>query len=716
MRIKKGIPRQILGTILLMALAVSVSAQQQTSGELFEKALYLEEAQGDLPKAIAIYQQILKQFPKDREISAKAQLHIGLCYEKLGLNEAPKAYQKVLDNFPDQIDAAKVAKEKLLNINKAKTALAKRDDELSIRKVWEGFDYGSGFFGTVSPDGKYLSLPDWNTDGDLAIKDLTTGKNRRLTKHNETQTEKGFASFAIWSPDSQKIAYAWEYNEDESEVLEVIGLDGSSPKILYQEKGKYIMPYTWSPDGKSILVSIAQTLYLISAEDGSLQELKTFERGSSPLFFSDYSFSPDGQYLAYDLIIKEENVKQRDIILHSMQEKTEIPFVKHPALDFVIGWASDGKNFLFGSDRDGSIGIYALPFSDGKAQGEPEFLKSGLGPLTALGLTKNGSFYYGYWNDFMDIYTTTLDFSLGDATKTPHKLALPYEGYNQFPHYSPDGKRLVYVSLRGAEPEHVLCIHSFETGNTEEFKLGFSFLLGPKWSPDGKKILITGIPRGKMISAIYQVDPNTGEVEPLILAEKGKFRGGRWSPDGNSLFYLDINPPKKGAKPGHVDFEIVERNLENGQDRPIWSFNSANSVFLLLAISPDGARIAFVQRDIAAKQDILWVIPTSGGTPQQVLVLDRRKNTFDFLEWTADGKQIIFSSEDMARSGYDLMRISADGKGEPEIVKVGMHELWCFDIHPDGKTVVFASSGKTKRNVEIWVMENFLPASKPKIR
>ncbi len=697
-----------LGIVLLiLCIFVTVDAlPQQSAEELFEAAVYKKDADGDLEGAIKIFSNILSQFPENKQIAAKAQLNIGLCYEKLGrqnATEALQAFQKVIDNYPEQSEAVKTAREKLALISQARAAMSKGNKEMSIRKIWEGFRYGSGFYGMVSPDGKYLSLP----DGDLAIKDLITGKTRRLTNHNKTKEEKGFASFAIWSPDGTKIAYAWEYNADESEVLEVVGLDGSNPRILFQEKGKYIMPYTWSPDGKSILVSIEQTLYLISDEDGSLQELKTFEKGSSPLFMSGYRFSPDGQYIAYESLIKGEKVKHEDIVLFSIEKKSEIPLVKHPAHDFVIGWSPGGEHFLFGSDRDGSVGVYALPFINGESQGEPELIKSGLGSLTALGIANDGSFYYGIWNDFMDIYTTTLDFKSDEAAIVPHKVPLPYEGYNRFPHYSPDGKRLAYVSMRGAEPEHVLCIYSFETGKTEEFRSNYYFLLAPKWSPDGNRVLYTGFTRGTMVSAIHQISPNTGEIAPLIPGEKGKFRAAQWSPDGKSIFYLDLKPPNKGSK--YVDFEIVQHDLENGETRPIWRYNSANSVFLLLAVSPDGDRLACVQRDLDAKQDILWVVPTSGGTPEQVYVLDRKKNAFGYLEWTADSRHIIFSAEDkMRNSAYDLMRISADGEGEPEILKVGMQELWCFDIHPDGKSVVFASSGKTKKNVEIWVMENFL--------
>ena len=57
---------------------------QESAEEVFEKALYYEDIKGDLQKAISLYEQIMKQFPGNRRIAAKSQLHIGLCYEKLG--------------------------------------------------------------------------------------------------------------------------------------------------------------------------------------------------------------------------------------------------------------------------------------------------------------------------------------------------------------------------------------------------------------------------------------------------------------------------------------------------------------------------------------------------------------------------------------------------------------------------------------------------------
>jgi len=91
---------------------------QESAAEYFEKAFYYEDVQGDLQKAIELYEQVLKQFPENREIAAKAQLHIGLCYEKLGLKEAQKAFQGVIDKYPEQTEVVKSAKERIARLAK----------------------------------------------------------------------------------------------------------------------------------------------------------------------------------------------------------------------------------------------------------------------------------------------------------------------------------------------------------------------------------------------------------------------------------------------------------------------------------------------------------------------------------------------------------------------------------------------------------------------
>jgi len=365
-------PKTLFLFICLLGLLFLSSglSSQQTAAELFEKALYLEEAQGDLQKAIGVYEKILTQHPDDREIAAKAQLHIGLCYEKLGLEEAQKAFQKVVENYPDQAAAVKVAREKLSALTRARALIEKGREELTIRQVWSG--PGVDILGAVPPDGRYLSFVDWET-GDLAMRELAKGTKRRLTNKGSWMQSPEFALFSTWSPDSRRIVYQW-YNKDETYELCVIDINDPTPHVLYrdQDKENYVHPFGWSPDGKGILAGTFRVenlraefitrLGLISVADGSVKVLKTqFETHPDNPKPWGFVFSPDGKYIAYD-IPQENKDEERDIFLLSAEGGREVPLIEHPARDTVIGWSPDGKGLLFSSDRTGSQDVWFIPW------------------------------------------------------------------------------------------------------------------------------------------------------------------------------------------------------------------------------------------------------------------------------------------------------------------------------------------------------------------
>jgi len=75
----------------------------------FEKALVLEEVEARFEEAITLYQKIVAE-AQDNALAAQAQLHIGTCYEKLGREEAQKAYRAVVDQYPSQQEAVRLAR------------------------------------------------------------------------------------------------------------------------------------------------------------------------------------------------------------------------------------------------------------------------------------------------------------------------------------------------------------------------------------------------------------------------------------------------------------------------------------------------------------------------------------------------------------------------------------------------------------------------------
>jgi tetratricopeptide (TPR) repeat protein len=118
-RVMKNIKNPVFISLLLIAALffnTNTSLSLQTAEQLFEKAIQLEEAKGELKKAIEVYQTIVNKFRDNRPIAAKAQLHIGMCYEKLGKQAAKMAYMKVIREFADQEEVVREARIRLSRI------------------------------------------------------------------------------------------------------------------------------------------------------------------------------------------------------------------------------------------------------------------------------------------------------------------------------------------------------------------------------------------------------------------------------------------------------------------------------------------------------------------------------------------------------------------------------------------------------------------------
>jgi TolA-binding protein len=90
---------------------------QQTASQLYEKALYLEEARGELQGAIDIYNQLAENPDAAQSLKAKALLHMGLCYEKLGSEKARQAYRDVINRYPEQAEEAAIARERMTSLD-----------------------------------------------------------------------------------------------------------------------------------------------------------------------------------------------------------------------------------------------------------------------------------------------------------------------------------------------------------------------------------------------------------------------------------------------------------------------------------------------------------------------------------------------------------------------------------------------------------------------
>ncbi|MGB7294033.1 MAG: tetratricopeptide repeat protein [Candidatus Aminicenantales bacterium] len=706
------VPAVALVVCVLAAGNASSAHSQQSAEELYQTALLKKEAEGDLSGAIKLFQDIIAKFPDKRDVAAKAQLQIGLCYEKLGTKEAEKAFQKVIDNYPEQSEAVKEAREKLSLLLRAQALVKTGDSEFKLRQVWAGPLVD--IMGAVSPDGRNLSFVDWIT-GDLAIRDLASGKNRRLTNKGSWQQSPEFAMFSKWAPDSRRIAYQW-YNKNETFELRVIDIEDPKPHVLYQPSNKYeyVQPFDWSPEGKSILAGFYSGtdqademkggLGLISVEEGSVRILKTQIGGHSGIPREwGFTFSPDGKYIAYDISQEGKEYGKRDIRLLAIDGGKEIPLIEHPALDTVLDWTPRGEGLLFNSDRTGTHDVWFIRIVGGKPQGEPQLLKSGVGTIEPLGVTSRGAFFYGLWGGGTDVYEVGIDPGTGKILSPAKKAVLVQEGHNAYPDYSPDGKLLAYISnLRKPIPDlqQTLRIISLEEGQIRELRPDLSKFGYPQWAPDGRAISVEGDDQDDR-KGIYRVDVETGGIVPIVLIDEAlEVYSHRWSKDGKLMYY------STGDKAGKTG-SIFVHDFETGRDERLSGSPSDANWF---DISPDGKWLVLINR---AEKRIIKIMPTSGGEPRDIYSFTEARNRPINPAWSADGRSVYFSKLRLPEALWDLYRVSADG-GEPQKIDLTMAGLRHFSVHPDGQRIAFSSMGANPEQSQVWVMENFLPADKSK--
>jgi Tol biopolymer transport system component len=747
---KYSIPKKSLILIaVLISLLITlslVSNALQNGYDLFQKALAKERGEGNLEEAISLYKKVVDE-ASDESLAAKAQLRIGICYEKLGRKEAQKAFQKVIDNYPSQTETVKVAKEKLSILMKAQTVIEKEDKEFRIRKVW---DYakmgGSGNMGRPSPDGRYLLYADMGSLNVCAL-EFATKKKHFITKEKVPSASKEPSSKksiefhwggSIWSPDGKKVAYSWlkfknvfELNDawdkqwnlkDSSKELRTIGFDGSNPKVLYSDDNlEAVTPLDWSSDGKFILAEFirkdkTRQLVTISVAEGSVRVLKTFDklpRGDG--FRIGELFSSDGQHVVFNS--QQENSSNRDIFLLSADGNYEVALVEHPADDFVLGWTPDEKSLIFASDRTGTASIWAILVSGGRPHGDPVLIKKDMGSFRPKGFDKKGSFYYAHETTVSDVYIAEIDSETCEILSKAKKASEYFVGSAMYPNWSPDGKYLAYISYpeyeQGAlNPKSVIFIRSIDKGKEREIYIELRNIRGTCWSPDGRFILTVGSEKEGR-EGFYQIDVKTGNFTSILQFNKGDIVGAPvWSQDGKKIFCIYKYPDQKIARIMMFNLASKEK-MEIHRDNFQRLFMDGRPFFPQdLALSPDGQFLAFNVRERETLESILKIIPISGGEAREVVRWEKRK-IITTADWTPDGKELLFAESKFQRGyKFNFWKISVEG-GEPQKLGLQMDRVYILRINPDGQRIAFRAGQRIK---EIYAMDNFLPEEKTKKR
>ena len=111
----------ILAILLGLSPFMQAAETEKSPAILLQEAIYQEETEGDLDKAIELYGQVLEQAAEVERLAARATYQLGLCHLKKGNeNKAAEYFRKVVSNYPKQTSIAKKAQVQLEKITPKK--------------------------------------------------------------------------------------------------------------------------------------------------------------------------------------------------------------------------------------------------------------------------------------------------------------------------------------------------------------------------------------------------------------------------------------------------------------------------------------------------------------------------------------------------------------------------------------------------------------------
>ncbi len=441
---------------------------------------------------------------------------------------------------------------------------------------------------------KLLRFPDihgervvFSYGGDLWLASTDGGLATRLTAHP------GLELFPRFSPDGSRIAFTGQYDGDEQ--VYVIPASGGVPRQLtyYPARGPLAprwgydnQVYDWSPDGQAVLFRSLRystdlsdsRLFLASADGGLPVPLPMPESGAGDL-------SPDGTRVVYSPLFRDFRTWKRyeggwaqelyifDRETHAVERVTE-----HRRADRDPMWI--GNAIYFTSDRDGTLNLYAYdlasretmqltrsdtwdvrwPGDDGvgrivyELNGELQIysIEEGASRPIAIMVPDDGLAMRPSRVAAADLIEDAelspqgeraLFVARGDVFTAPiengptRNLTRSSSAHDKWARWSPDGRRIAYVSDATGEDE-IYLVAQDGSGEPEQLTTGGRAMrYAPEWSPTGKHLAF-----GDKDGRLYVIDVETQVVIDVADEARGPLRDYVWSPRGGYLAFSMSDP------------------------------------------------------------------------------------------------------------------------------------------------------------------------------
>ena len=397
----------------------------------------------------------------------------------------------------------------------------------------------------------------------------------------------GEATSPAFSPDGSRIAFAWNGDPKGGTAgfdLYVKALGSETLLRLTQHPSEAVSP-AWSPDGTQVAfhrVAGADTgIYVVPALGGPERKLRSTRMPTNWDEFSTINWSPDGKWIAFaEKLAKEGEFIAMYLLSTETLETKQIPISPRCDRQYLPAFSHNGEYLAYWCFRN--VNDEAGLYSESLPNGKPKMIASFR--IFPDGLTWSADdkrLIYSLWNgrDSDELSEVTvangsvkrLDFagralqptvsSKGDKLafrtsyvssniwrrdllhpNSPAVELIPSSRAQRDAQYSPDGKRIVFASLRSGGPGVWI---SGEDGSNLVQISNPNYMSGsPQWSPDGNRIVFDSRPLDRW--EIYLADVSERIPRKLVTNISGIIRP-HWSRSGEWIYFSSHDPGSMGV-------------------------------------------------------------------------------------------------------------------------------------------------------------------------
>jgi serine/threonine protein kinase len=506
-------------------------------------------------------------------------------------------------------------------------------DRDGTKRIWIK-EMSSGFEShlTSGPD----DFPRFSPDGNTVLFTRANGAERSLYRipviGGEPSKILNNAQFGDWSPDGRQIAFV-RWPEEGGSVVGIAGVDGSAEKIVHRIPELRCTIPRWSPNGRSLAISIndrglPQSLAVIDLESGKVRPLPATH--------------------GYKLLS-------------------------------AATWGASGRHIFWSQAESASAnsgGSTAAIFRQDVRSGETENLLWSGTHARVLDMLPNGNLLL----DSRSSRENLKEFSLKTNTATPVSLTLGNSTDRQ-PCYSPDDEEIAFSSNRSGNLE--IWSISRKTRVVRRLTDHPADDWDPGFSPDGKHLLWSSARSGNLEVWMANADgssPRQITRDGFAAENPTMTRDGRW------IVYSSAHQKSSGIwkiKPDGSDATLLVAGAMVG--------NAEVSPDGRYAVYADSRRMSLVSvKVVEIESGAIVPFEIQVPAPRETSVLVGR------TRWMPDGKAIVFLGQNAAGvNGLFIQDFVPDqdtsASRRPLAGFDPENSAESFGISPDGQSVTIAT-------------------------